>query len=118
MMSAGTSVFVSLGTEGKDLTGFLYNAASEAPMATLGHRQCGRALYVTDNTIVFRSVSRHSAKVSRVPTECLTGAKENYSFKVCVLIAVYIQLCHAVTELLQLPDVLHDLLYPVTRKLI
>lgn len=52
------------------------------------------------------------------PSTYLTGAKENYSFKVCVLIAVYIQFRHTVTEFLQLPDVLHDLLYPVTRKLI
>lgn len=53
-----------------------------------------------------------------VTTAYLTGAKENYSFKVCILIAVYIQLRHTVTELLKLPDVLHDLLYPVARKFI
>lgn len=54
----------------------------------------------------------------RVTTAYLTGAKENYSFKVCILIAVYIQSRHTVTELLELPDVLHDLLYPVSRKFI
>lgn len=65
-----------------------------------------------------RNISRHSGNASRVPTAYLTGAKENYSFKVCVLIAVYIQPGHAVAELLQLPDVLHDLLDPVARKFI
>lgn len=67
---------------------------------------------------MFINISRHRWKLSFVTTAYLTGAKENYSFKVCILIAVYIQLRHTVTELLQLPDVFHDLLYSVTRKFI
>lgn len=48
----------------------------------------------------------------------LTWAEEDDGFEVCVLVAVHVQLGHAVTELLQLPDVFHDLLDPVSRKLI
>lgn len=53
-----------------------------------------------------------------VATACLTGAEENYGLEVGVLIAVHVQSRHGVTELLQLPDVLHNLLYPVSRKFI
>lgn len=65
-----------------------------------------------------RTISSSGGNPPRVTTAYLTGAKENYSFKVCILIAVYIQSRHTVTELLELPDVLHDLLYPVSRKFI
>ena len=48
----------------------------------------------------------------------LAGTKEDYSFKVCIFISIDINLGHAVTELLKFPDVFHDLLYSVSRKLI
>lgn len=48
----------------------------------------------------------------------LTRAKEDYSFKVCIFISININLGHAVTELLKFPNVFHDLLYSVSRKLI
>ena len=53
-----------------------------------------------------------------VATACLTGAEEDDGLEVGVLIAVHVQSRHRVTELLQLPDVLHHLLYPVSRKFI
>ena len=70
------------------------------------------------STPACRTISSTGGDPPRVTTAYLTGAKENYSFKVCILIAVYIQSRHTVTELLELPDVLHDLLYPVSRKFI
>ena len=53
-----------------------------------------------------------------VATACLTGAEEDDGLEVGVLIAVHVQSRHRVTEFLQLPDVLHHLLYPVSRKFI
>ena len=84
-----------------------------------GNRQArGSALRAAWQQPVCRTISSTGGDPPRVTTAYLTGAKENYSFKVCILIAVYIQSRHTVTELLELPDVLHDLLYPVSRKFI
>lgn len=47
-----------------------------------------------------------------------TWTEEDDGFEVGILIAVCLQLGHTVTELLQLPDVLHHRLYSFTRQLV
>ena len=48
----------------------------------------------------------------------LTRAEEHYGLQVSILIAVCLHLSHAVTELLQLPDVFHHQLHSLRRHLI
>ena len=52
-------------------------------------------------------------KISDTPLSRLTGAEQHYSLQVGVFIAVSLQSRHAVTELLELPDMLHHLLHPL-----
>lgn len=48
----------------------------------------------------------------------LTRAEQHYRLQVSILVAVSLQLCHAVTELLELPNMLHHLLHPLPWKLV
>lgn len=61
---------------------------------------------------------RTSKKSQDTPLSRLTRAEQHYSLQVGIFIAVSVQTCHAVTEFLELPNMLHHLLHPVPRKLV
>ena len=48
----------------------------------------------------------------------LTRTEQHYGLQVGKLVAISLHSHHAVTELLQLPDVLHHLLHPLPRNLV